>query len=161
MKAKMHGFTLIELMVVVALVAIVASFAVPSFQTMIANSRLASSTNDLVGVLNFARTEAVKRGRTVMVSPTTGSDWADGVSVWMDTGAMNGTMEPAEELRRASSVPGDVSVTPSSTSFSFTGGGLGSTAVTIDVCDGRSGESGSQISVTLGGRIRAGDLVCS
>ena len=161
MKAKMHGFTLIELMVVVALVAIIASFAVPSFQTMIANSRLASSTNDLVGVLNFARTEAVKRGRTVMVSPTTGSDWANGVSVWMDAGAMNGTMEAAEELRRASSVPGDVSVTASVTSFSFTGGGLGSTAVTIDVCDGRSGESGSQISVTLGGRIRAGDITCS
>lgn len=164
MKQEMRGFTIIELMVVVALVGIIASFAVPSFQTMIANSRLASASNDLVGVVNFARAEAVKRGRSVFVSPTSGTDWADGVSVWMDTGSMDGVMQASEELRRTNSMPGDVSITSSASSIQFTGSGMlpnGSSATTVDLCDGRSGETGTQISVTLGGRIRADNLPCS
>lgn len=160
MKAQMRGFTLVELMVVVALVAIVASIAVPSFQAIIANSRLSSSTNDLVGVLNFARSEAIRRGRSVTVSPSVGSNWANGASVWMDAND-DGAMQAAEEMRRTPAAPGDVSVTSSQTSFRFTGGGLASSAVSIDVCDGRAGETGSQITVTIGGRIRSEGLPCS
>jgi type IV fimbrial biogenesis protein FimT len=164
MKQEMRGFTIIELMVVVALVGIIASFAVPSFQTMIANSRLASASNDLVGVVNFARAEAVKRGRSVFVSPTSGTDWADGVSVWMDTGSMDGVMQASEELRRTNAMPGDVSISPSASIMQFTGSGMlpnGASAISIDLCDGRAGETGTRISVTLGGRIRAENLLCS
>lgn len=155
------GFTLVELMITVALVGVIAALAVPSFATMIANNRLATASNDVVGVLNYARSEAVKRGRSVIVDPTDGSDWANGMSVWIDRNA-NGSMQDSEELRRTSGAPGDVTIT-SSSNFAFTGGGLlpnGASAVTIQVCDNRSGESGSSITVTLGGRIRSEDLTC-
>ncbi len=156
-----NGFTLVELMITVALVGVIAALAVPSFATMIANNRLATASNDVVGVLNYARSEAIKTGRSVIVNPTDGADWANGVSVWIDRNG-NGSMQDSEELRRTSGAPGSVTVN-SSSNFAFTGGGLlpnGSAAVTIQVCDDRSGESGRSITITLGGRIRAEDLTC-
>ena len=61
------GFTLIELMVVVALAAIMLTLAVPSFQNMIANNRITSHTNELVMAINMARSEAVKRNVRVIL----------------------------------------------------------------------------------------------
>ncbi|OEY66653.1 GspH/FimT family pseudopilin [Marinobacter sp. X15-166B] len=162
-KRQIFGFTLVELMVTLALVGVVAAFAVPSFSTMIANNRLVSASNDIVGVLNYARSEAVKSGRQVIVSPTDGVDWTNGMSVWVDRNA-NGSMQASEELRRTTGGTGAVSITSSSPSFSFTGNGLlptGSVAVTIQVCDGRGGEPGSSITITLGGRIRSEALTCA
>ena len=160
-RKQSSGFTLIELMVTVALVGVVAAFAIPSFTTMIANSRLVSTSNDIVGALNYARSEAVKAGRRVIVNPTDGASWANGISVWIDSNS-NGSMQDSEELRRTSRAPGTVTIT-SSSNVAFTGGGLlpgGSVAVTIQVCDSRTGESGSEITVTLGGGIRSKDYTC-
>lgn len=61
------GFTLIELMVVVALAAIMMTLAVPSFQNMVANNRITSHTNELVMAINMARSEAVKRNVRVIL----------------------------------------------------------------------------------------------
>ncbi|WP_350310657.1 GspH/FimT family pseudopilin [Marinobacter sp. SS13-12] len=160
-RKKTSGFTLIELMITVALVGVIAAFAVPSFANLIANSRLASASNDVVGVLNYARSQAVKEGRRVIVSATDGANWANGISVWIDRNG-NGSMQDAEELRRTSAAGGAVTIS-SSSNFMFTGGGLlpnGSGAVTMQICDDRNGESGSSITVTLGGRIRSEDLTC-
>lgn len=56
-----RGFTLLELMVVVALVAILASLAAPSFTGMIANQRVSTAAQELQVLLQFARAEAVYR----------------------------------------------------------------------------------------------------
>lgn len=68
------GFTLIEAMVVVALVAILAALAVPSFTTMIANQRLSSAAQELQTLLQFARAEAVYK-RTPSTVTATGQKW--------------------------------------------------------------------------------------
>ena len=65
-----RGFTLLELMVAIAVLAILVTIGVPSFQTLIQNNRVVTQTNELVTALNFARTEAVKRGRPVQVTVT-------------------------------------------------------------------------------------------
>ena len=57
------GFTLSEAMVVVALVAILAALAAPSFHTQIANQRVSAAGQDLLGLLQFARAEAVYKRR--------------------------------------------------------------------------------------------------
>lgn len=152
------GFTLIELMVVVSLVGIIAAFAVPSFSNIIANGRIASTSNEVVGLLSFARSEAVKRGRVVRVSPLTGADWTTGVVAWFDDNG-DGNRQDSEILRQGGVVPGAVTVV-SSDSVAFTGGGFSSTTPALTICDDRAGETGRQISITAGGRIRSEDFTC-
>lgn len=62
-----RGFTLVELMVTIAVAAILAAVAVPSLGELIRNNRLAAGSNELVTALQLARAEAVRRGRPVSV----------------------------------------------------------------------------------------------
>jgi type IV fimbrial biogenesis protein FimT len=73
-----RGFTLIELMVTVALIAILSMVAAPSFVTFQRNSELTSFTNSMIGAVNAARGEAMKRGRYAMLTPTDNADWKTG-----------------------------------------------------------------------------------
>ena len=57
-----HGFTLVEIQMVMVVSAIVLSLAAPSFMNIIANNRVASAANDLVVVLNLGKSEAAANG---------------------------------------------------------------------------------------------------
>lgn len=61
------GFTLLELMVTVTVVAILLGLAVPSFSDIIRNNRLTAAANDLLHSTHLARSEAIKRQATVVV----------------------------------------------------------------------------------------------
>lgn len=75
------GFTLVELMVVVAIVAILAVMAAPSYRDMIDRYRLRAATDDLVSVISNARANAVKLDRDVNVSfGGTGAGWCMGAN---------------------------------------------------------------------------------
>jgi type IV fimbrial biogenesis protein FimT len=63
------GFTLIEVMVVIAVIAVLTSLAAPSFSEFIKNQRIKSMASDLNASLTLARSEAVKRNRSVTISP--------------------------------------------------------------------------------------------
>lgn len=93
MKAPAHtrrtgGFTLIELMTVMAVLAIVAALAAPSFRSFIDNQRLRNASFDLVSDLLLARSEALKRARTVVITPTAtdGDSWHQGWRVEVGAG---------------------------------------------------------------------------
>ena len=59
------GFTLMELMVTLAVAAIILSVGIPSFQEMISRIRLSGKTDELVSAIMFTRSEAIKRGGRV------------------------------------------------------------------------------------------------
>ena len=99
--AKSAGFTLIELMVTIAIVGVLVSIAIPSFNTNISNSRLTGYANDLVGALNLARSEAVKRGVqvTILRNGNTASNWDAGWTVFTDSNG-NGVQDGSDTLLR-------------------------------------------------------------
>lgn len=88
---RRRGFTLIELLVAMAVAAIVLAVGVPSFRTAIVSNRLTSATNDLVGTLAQARSEAIRRGTRVTVcissngtSCATTGNWEQGWISFVD-----------------------------------------------------------------------------
>ena len=91
-----NGFTLIELMVTLAMVAILMTVAVPSFTTFQRNAELTSFSNSLLSGINAARGEAMKRGRNAMVVPKDG-DWNKGWTVFVDVNR-NGVFDEATDI---------------------------------------------------------------
>lgn len=78
-----RGFTLIELIVVMAIIVVLAVVAIPSFVTFQRNSQLTSAANGLLASINAARGEAMKRNQTAFVVPNTGTDWTTGWKVFV------------------------------------------------------------------------------
>lgn len=75
------GFTLIELMVILAIIAIAAGIAVPSFNSMLKEHQLRSAADDYYAALGFARAEAVRSGRPVEVVTRKDNKWSEGLIV--------------------------------------------------------------------------------
>ena len=78
------GFTLIELMVTLAVLAILLALAVPSFARLLAANRLSTETSELIASLNLARSEAVRRGQGVALRAVDDSNYSKGWRVFAD-----------------------------------------------------------------------------
>lgn len=84
------GFTLIELLVALAVLAILTGLAAPSFIATVRDNRLVTQTNEFIGALHLARSEAVKRNEDVVVCKSSDGatcnnslSWADGWLVFV------------------------------------------------------------------------------
>jgi type IV fimbrial biogenesis protein FimT len=94
-KTRGTGFTLVEMLITMAVVAILVTIATPGFKYVTASNRIATEINGLLGDLQFARSEAIKEGETVTVciANTAGNDclggtpstWQNGWIVFLDS----------------------------------------------------------------------------
>lgn len=158
---QLAGFTIVELMVVLLVLAVITTMAVPSFNTMIKNNRIVTVTNDLNGMLQYARAEAVRRGGGIRVSAI-GDDVTYGLRVWVDSNE-NNKFDNNETLREVkidlANLTLDAEINGKSTQkvdFNFDargGSSLGNT-LTLDLCDDREGNNGRRIDLLVSGAVR-------
>lgn len=79
------GFSLVELMITIAIVGILASVALPALSDFVRNQRIKTATFDVFAALIYARSEAIKRNADVSIVRT-GGDWSGGWTVqWSGT----------------------------------------------------------------------------
>ncbi|MBK1723738.1 GspH/FimT family pseudopilin [Thiocystis violacea] len=112
-RGALIGFTLIELLVTISVLAILVALAAPGFENIMTNNRVTGATNELSAALNLARSEAIKRGRTVTVCKSsdtaaavtattpacdtdTAATWPDGWLIFVDQGTQ-GTRDGAND----------------------------------------------------------------
>lgn len=140
------GFTLIELMIVIVLLAVIAAVAVPGFQTLLENNQITATTNRLVGSLNFARSEALREGRQVTVQAISG-DWDNGVEVVVG----GNTLRRSEFSNSRMSINGNA--------VTFRGNGLTTSSEELRLC-GDNGSSDRLIEITRGGQVTTKQESC-
>jgi type IV fimbrial biogenesis protein FimT len=122
-----RGFTAIEMLIVIVIVCVLASIAMPSVAGFSVNQRLRMAGYDLIADLTFARGEAVKRNGRVTISRV-GSSWAGGWTV-ADSGGNALRSHPALD-------PSVVETTgPAAVTFGLDGRQVGSTAATFTFDD--------------------------
>lgn len=97
--AKSGGFTLIELMITIAVLAILLAIAVPSFQTLIINMSITSAANEMTAALQQARMEAIRRNRSVSFQLGTDRQWR----IYIDTNA-DGAYTSADDITDTNNV---------------------------------------------------------
>jgi len=114
-RMRTRGFTLVELMVTIAIVAILAAIAFPNFEASIRSNRIATSTNELIGALTLARSEAMRSpGGAVVCASSDGANctgsWNQGWIVWMDLNG-NRNLDGNDRVIRASQARNRITVT--------------------------------------------------
>ena len=160
-----RGFTLIELMVTIAIAAILAAMAVPSFNAFFNRNRIAGATNDYLNAINYARSEAIKGGATTTLcvssdgaTCTGGTNWTNGWIVWSDRNG-NAALDAGELLRAHAALTGGNVVIGggAQSSFSFVGQGVlqtGSAGDTFNICTPNDLTLSNQVTVELSGHLR-------
>jgi len=172
------GFTLLELIIIIAILAITMAIAAPGLSTMISNNRISSNASDFAAALQLAKAEAVARLNPVIVCKknvdsngcVAGGDWSQGWIVFSDDNG-NGGVDAGDN----EAILLIHEALHERINFGGTGGidnfvrfqPSGTTSVTntewLTVCDERGLDSNSRaILVTITGRgsvIKATDIV--
>lgn len=105
------GFTLIELMVTIAIAAILLALAYPSFTASMRANRVTAATNQMLATINFARAEALRSKSTARICPNAGgiacgTDWNNGLLIWTDENGDNNFA--ASEVKRVIEPQGSI-----------------------------------------------------
>ena len=166
---KHSGFTLLELMVTVAIAGIVMAFAVPALETFVKNDRLTTQINSLVSHLSYARNEAVTRSQQVglcasddssSATPScSGNDWADGWILFVDLDGDSGFTVGETVLRVKTTLEGNNTLSSSSGNliiYDYRGFTPNLANATFSLCDDRGVTEMKSISISNTGRVQQG-----
>jgi type IV fimbrial biogenesis protein FimT len=143
MRQANKGFTLYELLLTLALVAIICGLALPSFGKITANGRLRTEVNALFHAVHLARQESVVRRNVVSICPsvdgascTATLDWSDGWIMFNNIDRDDPpARDPGEALLQVHRAAPEVRITANRRGFTLRSTELRATNGTIVVCD--------------------------
>ena len=169
---RQNGFTLYELLITVLIVGVILAIGVPNMAEFTQNSRMASTSNDLLSSFQLARSEAARSKTNITICASNnsldanancGGTLQDGWIIFIDEdGDLNRAGANENVLRAHPAPPTGVTITPENgaTYFAFAGTGLGRGNVggnpalqTVMICDARG------LDTAPGGRATARRLV--
>jgi type IV fimbrial biogenesis protein FimT len=138
-----RGFTLVELMIAIAVFAILLAIAVPSFRDASLGARLSSIANNMVASVQLARSEAIKRNAAITLCASSDGSTCDDDVDW-DTGWVVRDDGAGTVIQVQQSLPAGWKLTQSggTSQLSFQPIGVGATAATFTAC--RSNPVGKQ-----------------
>lgn len=165
------GFTLIEMMVTLAIAVILVVAAVPAFNTIIQNNRAITLSNTFTSAVNYARSEAVKQGQSVSMcaaSDTTqtscgnNTNWTNGWIVFNDPTAGGSVTSAANILKVQQQLDAGTTVTTTlsyiaflPTSYATTGAGTYTLKAT-----GCAGNNGRIVTISVTGETTVAATMC-
>ena len=159
MNKRNGGFTLVELMVILVLIGLSMTIAVPSFQGMISRNRIITQTNDVILAINLARSEATRTGGLVSLSPvasTSGNEYGGGFCVVLGTPTDCANGEVVREFGAfVGSVTLDSVEDVDTVQFNNLGGlsTAGPTTINFDLCHPKY--QGRRIQISIVGRVKS------
>jgi type IV fimbrial biogenesis protein FimT len=149
MRERTGGFTIIELMLTIAVLGIIVTLAVPSFNNFILKTRVNSASTEIQMSLLLARSEAVKRNATISITPINTADWTLGWDVtFVDGGGVT------RKLKTQAAYTGAMTVVGPAAAVAFgRDGRLTSTAATFTVSvPGNTRVTAKNVVVDVSGR---------
>jgi len=164
------GFTLLELLVALGIVAILLGFGNPSLRALVLDGRRTQTLNSLVHSFHLARTSAIRNGHEVAVCPLGGGDlcsdnaagWAQGWLVFVNSDGDQPAVRDSDELLllRREPTP-DARIFSNRRAFHYRPFNRRSTTGTLIYCDERGGEEARAVVVSYTGRPRVTELSAS
>jgi type IV fimbrial biogenesis protein FimT len=137
---RISGFTLLELMTTLAIVAILVALAAPSYRDFTSNNQVTAVNNDLIAALNLARSEATRRGTPVTICASRdaaacadATAWGQGWIVFENTGAAGVIESPDKVVQKWSEAAGNIQLTTTSDYVQYQPTGTVTAAAAIDV----------------------------
>lgn len=150
--ARARGFTLVELMVTVAVIALLAVVAVPGMTALINNSRLNGQSEEMQTTLQLARSEALRRNARVTVCPSSNGTTCAATTSWsrVIVHGMDNTASPAvDDVIRDVSVSGNVQISGPAAGIAFLPSGMIDSQQAVTVCMPVSNPSNNQRDITV------------
>ena len=157
---KQYGFTVIEMMITLAIIGILVAAAGPGYQDFVANSRMNAQSSEFLTGMQYARSEAIKRNATVSICKSSNGSscaasgtWSQGWIIFVD-GGTTGTVDGGDIILRAhEALSGGVTMvgtTAVASVISYQSNGMAAQAGQLDMCNSRQNIAGRDIIVTTG-----------